>query len=186
MDMNINSELLKKLRISKSWSQEELAEQAGLSLRTVQRIESEGIASLQSRKAIATALEVDPSALNAESDSAVDQNAELMPTIEKRHIFNPTSLAGYHSLNTLRLFLIGFWWLGIASSIMQGVVLVVGGIFFWELTPFTALQSAGAGILSTVMLIVPMYLISLWAYRHAKRITVIRPLREESASFSNT
>lgn len=186
MDMNINSGLLKKLRISKSWSQEQLAEEAGLSLRTVQRIESEGIASLQSRKAIAKALEIAPSTLDAESDSAVGEHAEPVTKIKKHHTFNPTSVAGYHSLNTLRLFLIGFWWLGMASSILQGVVLVVGGIFFWELTPLTALQSAGAGIISTVLLIVPTYLISLWAYRHAKRIAVVRPLREESVNFSNT
>lgn len=56
--MNINADLIIKLRSSKPWSQDELATASGLSLRTVQRIESEASASIQSKKAIASALEV--------------------------------------------------------------------------------------------------------------------------------
>ena len=52
--MNINSALVKRLRSEKSWSQEELAIAAGLNLRTVQRIENEATASLQSKKALAS------------------------------------------------------------------------------------------------------------------------------------
>jgi DNA-binding XRE family transcriptional regulator len=51
--MNINSALVKQLRSEKSWSQEELAITSGLNLRTVQRIEKEATASLQSKKALA-------------------------------------------------------------------------------------------------------------------------------------
>jgi len=57
--MKINAELVLKLRKAKSWSQEELAIVAGLNLRTIQRIEKESSASLQSRKALASALEID-------------------------------------------------------------------------------------------------------------------------------
>ncbi len=56
--MKINSELVKQLRSEKSWSQEELAIASGLNLRTVQRIESEATASLQSKKALASAFGV--------------------------------------------------------------------------------------------------------------------------------
>jgi transcriptional regulator with XRE-family HTH domain len=56
--MNINSALVKKLRAEKSWSQEELATASGLNLRTVQRIETEATASLQSKKALAAAFEI--------------------------------------------------------------------------------------------------------------------------------
>jgi transcriptional regulator with XRE-family HTH domain len=48
--MEINAHLIAALRKKKSWSQEELATASGLSLRTIQRIESDGAASLQSRK----------------------------------------------------------------------------------------------------------------------------------------
>ena len=41
------------------WSQDELAIASGLNLRTIQRIESEASASLQSKKALASALDLD-------------------------------------------------------------------------------------------------------------------------------
>lgn len=56
--MNINSALVKKLRTEKSWSKEELATASGLNLRTVQRIETEATASLQSKKALAAAFDI--------------------------------------------------------------------------------------------------------------------------------
>lgn len=54
----INSALVKKLRTEKSWSQEELATASGLNLRTVQRIETEATASLQSKKALAAVFDI--------------------------------------------------------------------------------------------------------------------------------
>lgn len=57
MDMQIDSEKVKNLRQKKLWSQEELAISAGLSLRTVQRMEKEGNAANETVKAIAGALE---------------------------------------------------------------------------------------------------------------------------------
>jgi len=57
--MKINAELILELRIKKLWSQDELAIASGLNLRTIQRIEKEASASLQSRKALASALDVD-------------------------------------------------------------------------------------------------------------------------------
>ncbi len=55
--MKINAAIVSELRKQHSWSQDELATAAGLNLRTVQRIESDGTASLQSVKAIASALD---------------------------------------------------------------------------------------------------------------------------------
>jgi len=57
--MKINAELVLDLRHKKSWSQDELAIAAGVNLRTIQRIEREGSASLQSKKALASALDID-------------------------------------------------------------------------------------------------------------------------------
>lgn len=57
--MKINAELILELRNKKSWSQDELAIASGLNLRTIQRIENEASASLQSRKALASALDID-------------------------------------------------------------------------------------------------------------------------------
>jgi len=74
MDMKIDAQRVKKLREDRSWSQEHLASVAGLSLRTVQRIETEGKASPESKMAIASALDVDVATLNAIESGAVLPN----------------------------------------------------------------------------------------------------------------
>lgn len=68
MEVKINNEKLKKLRLDKSWSQEKFAEMAGLSLRTIQRVETTGMTSLQTRLAIARTLGVDPTFFDLEKD----------------------------------------------------------------------------------------------------------------------
>ncbi|GJM40376.1 MAG: hypothetical protein DHS20C20_06580 [Ardenticatenaceae bacterium] len=61
--MKIDSTLLKKLRTAENLSQEELSEKSGLSLRTIQRLESVGNASLESVRAVAAAFGIDPNEL---------------------------------------------------------------------------------------------------------------------------
>lgn len=59
---------LKSLRVSRDWTQEQLAEYAGLSVRTIQRLESGEPAAIETAKSLAAALElVDYSALEAAS-----------------------------------------------------------------------------------------------------------------------
>ena len=70
MDMKLSGTRIKELRLRLSWSQEKLAEEAGLNARTVQRAESEGSASLRTRLQLATALGVQPEALDAEVPAA--------------------------------------------------------------------------------------------------------------------
>ena len=67
--MNINRTLILALRKQRSWSQDELAVSSGLNLRTVQRIERSGVASLQSRKALAAAFNIDVSDLDFQEES---------------------------------------------------------------------------------------------------------------------
>ena len=57
--MKINAARVLEARKEKAWSQEELATASGLNLRTIQRIETEASASLQSKKALASALDLD-------------------------------------------------------------------------------------------------------------------------------
>ena len=64
--MKINVEVVLKARKGKSWSQDELALASGLNLRTIQRIEREAVASLQSKKALAGALDIDTHDLDYE------------------------------------------------------------------------------------------------------------------------
>jgi transcriptional regulator with XRE-family HTH domain len=70
MEMKVNTKLIKTLREERAWSQEHLATVAGLSARTVQRLEAEGNASLESRMAIATAFGVEPARLMCEREPA--------------------------------------------------------------------------------------------------------------------
>ncbi|MCO7197538.1 helix-turn-helix transcriptional regulator [Pseudoalteromonas sp. OANN1] len=58
MEMQINKQLIKLKRVERAWSQSELAQVSGLSLRTIQRIEKSGAASLESIKALAAVYEV--------------------------------------------------------------------------------------------------------------------------------
>lgn len=73
--------LVHKLRLQRGWSQEQLASLSGLSVRTIQRIESGQSASAESLKALAAVFEVDFQSLQTEADmpgktSPVPQRSE--------------------------------------------------------------------------------------------------------------
>lgn len=57
MEMELNRETLKSQRDVRAWSQTQLADVSGLSLRTIQRIEKTGIASQESAKSLAAVFE---------------------------------------------------------------------------------------------------------------------------------
>jgi transcriptional regulator with XRE-family HTH domain len=81
VEMNTNAQLIRKLREDRAWSQEHLAAVAGLSARTIQRVEAEGSASAETRMAIATALDVEVGQLNRSSEPAatVASTAAALP-----------------------------------------------------------------------------------------------------------
>ena len=58
MEMKINPKVVKLQRQNRAWSQNHLAQTSGLSLRTVQRIEKTGSASLDSIQALASVFEI--------------------------------------------------------------------------------------------------------------------------------
>lgn len=66
MTRSVDTELLRRLRREKGWSQEELAEAAALSSRTVQRLETQGSGSVSSIKSVASALEVNSHSLESQ------------------------------------------------------------------------------------------------------------------------
>ena len=57
--MKVDAELIRKTRAARGWSQGELARVSGLDLRTIQRIENTAVASLRSKSALASALDLD-------------------------------------------------------------------------------------------------------------------------------
>lgn len=57
MEMELNKDVIKNQRDNRAWSQTQLADVSGLSLRTVQRIEKSGVASQESAKSLAAVFE---------------------------------------------------------------------------------------------------------------------------------
>ena len=67
--------IIKKLRLDRGWSQEDLAETSGVSVRTIQRIENGGRASLETLKCLAAVFETPVPALRkAETMTDPDAN----------------------------------------------------------------------------------------------------------------
>ena len=59
MKRKLDPDQVKRLRIERGWTQEELAIASGLSLRTIQRMESNGEGTLETIKSISSALQAD-------------------------------------------------------------------------------------------------------------------------------
>lgn len=62
--------IVKKLRLKKGWSQKQLSEVAGLSVRTIQRIEHGDKPGLESAMSLASIFEVDVSTITPEQEEA--------------------------------------------------------------------------------------------------------------------
>src|SRR5690625_15079 len=82
--MKIDASALRSLREKKSWSQEHLATAAGLSTRTVQRVEAEGAGSAETRLALAGALDVPVSELAPPMVSAPSTGYRESPRESRR------------------------------------------------------------------------------------------------------
>lgn len=67
--------IVRKLRLQRGWSQGQLAEMAGITTRTVQRIERGQRPSLETSKALAAVFEVDLSVIQPEEHDMNDDNA---------------------------------------------------------------------------------------------------------------
>jgi len=80
-EMKIDARMVRKLRELRGWSQEQLAEAAGLGVRTVQRLESEGRASAETRTCLAAAFSVPQSVLTGERSVPLQIRDSAAPTL---------------------------------------------------------------------------------------------------------
>ena len=71
--MKINAALVIQNRMLKAWTQEQLAIASGLSQRTIQRVESEANASLETKKALAATFNIDIADLECEEIETVSK-----------------------------------------------------------------------------------------------------------------
>ncbi|MBU1619827.1 MAG: helix-turn-helix transcriptional regulator [Gammaproteobacteria bacterium] len=69
--MQLNFVFIRQLRTEKGWTQQHLADICAVSLRTIQRVEVHGIASLETSKALAAAFEVNRESLLGEEELTV-------------------------------------------------------------------------------------------------------------------
>jgi transcriptional regulator with XRE-family HTH domain len=113
----INLRDIKKMRLERHWSQDQLAEMSGLSIRTIQRIENGENAGLESLKSLAAVFEINI------ADSDKNQEIEQIRK-EEEYVQN---VKGFYKL------------LGIAIlSLVVPIILAISdssnwGIFLWML-----------------------------------------------------
>ena len=67
--------IVRKLRLKRGWSQTQLAEMAGVTSRTIQRLEQGQKPSMETAKALASVFEVDLSVFQTEDSTMSDDNA---------------------------------------------------------------------------------------------------------------
>ena len=68
--------IVRKLRLQRGWSQEQLATLTGLNVRTIQRIERGQVASLESKKSFASVFEVELATFN-QSENSENESSQL-------------------------------------------------------------------------------------------------------------
>ena len=132
--------LIQKLRLQRGWSQEQLAELSGLSVRTVQRLERGQAASVESLKALASAFEIDfaslkeptmdqPAASAVRSDEALAlKHVRKVKAFYAHLIQYVVIVAGLAVLNGIMT--PGYWWVAwVAAGWGIGVLAHAAQVF---------------------------------------------------------
>lgn len=139
----MNHNTIKSLRLARAWSQEQLAELSSLSVRTIQRIENGGQASLETLSAIAAAFDLKVADLNAEASDEPYQDEALNLRIEqaKKRVAQENSF--YRSLVTWAVVCIGLAAINLFTSpgqywfvwptVIWGALLAVRGLRLYVL-----------------------------------------------------
>jgi len=130
MGNKINRERLKQARKRKLWTQETLAEKSGLHPRTIQRIERDGIASVQSCVAIANALQMSVEELEICPRQPVlsPWKAFIVGTVQT--IYKPNHREKIQQIPPALGGVALLWFLGGISDLARGSVLWLGPAFF--------------------------------------------------------
>lgn len=70
--MDLNSATIREIRIDRGWTQQQFADISSLSLRTIQRVESQGLGSLETSKSLAAAFEIERDILLIKNTTIVE------------------------------------------------------------------------------------------------------------------
>ena len=115
--------LIQKLRLQRGWSQEQLADVSGLSVRTVQRLERGQPGSLESMKALAAVFEID---LNRLKEPAMDALQSDIRPDEALALSHVRKVKGFYIHLTQYLIVI---------PILAGINLVGYSQYLWFVWP---------------------------------------------------
>lgn len=120
----INLRDIKEMRLDRHWSQEQLAEMSGLSIRTIQRIESGENAGLESLKSLASVFEINI------TDSDKKEEIEQIRK-EEEYVQN---VKGFYKILALAIFsLFTFFIIAIFESDSEGWFLFFYMLVFWAI-----------------------------------------------------
>lgn len=79
--MNIDSNTIREARLSRGWTQQQLGDVSSLSLRTIQRVESQGQGSLETCNALCAVLELNRDQVLKQSNSNKQRTGHLPPMV---------------------------------------------------------------------------------------------------------
>ena len=134
--------IVRKLRLQRGWSQDQLAELTGLNVRTIQRIERGQKPSLESAKALASVFEVELFTFQLE-DTAMNQHIDLKPDEEAAIKYGKRMMEFYHGVIAYVICAVVFFTVfGFSNPILYwvflgvGAGLVVQGLFAYEIIRF--------------------------------------------------
>ena len=130
--------LIQKLRLQRGWSQQQLADLSGLSVRTIQRLEQGHSASVESLKSLAAVFEIDFSELQRTDMPTADTPHESTPHLNQLSTDEALAL---HHVRKLK----GFY-IHLAQYVI--VIAALFAINLWQDTPrlWTVWPALGWGI----------------------------------------
>jgi uncharacterized membrane protein YhaH (DUF805 family)/DNA-binding XRE family transcriptional regulator len=148
---------VRELRLSRGWSQEELAERSGLSVRTIQRIEGGAPAGLESLRALAAALEVDVAELRSR------EGGPLSPmSFADSVVHSLRNYAEFDGLAPRR----EFWWFTLAVALVVALaeqlgttaagIATIALLLPWSAAAVRRLRDAGQSPWWLLMVFVPI------------------------------
>jgi transcriptional regulator with XRE-family HTH domain len=113
--------IIRKLRLERSWSQQQLAEYSGLSIRTIQRLEKGQVPSEESAKCLAAVFEVDSDDLlncfEPQPKKEVAMNPLKISIEEKRVMRQVQDIKGFYGhLSAYCIVIPALWAFNILSS----------------------------------------------------------------------
>ncbi|HEX2583565.1 MAG TPA: 2TM domain-containing protein [Steroidobacteraceae bacterium] len=152
--------LVQKLRLQRGWSQQQLADLSGLSVRTIQRIENGQAASVETMKSLASVFEIDfkqlqpepemnssshdPADVSSDSTSAPKPGTNYEEVLAMRHVAN---LKDFYLRVMTYVLIMGFltvvnymtspmyWWV-IWAALGWGLALLLRAVKVFGLVPF--------------------------------------------------